>query len=113
MRICKYKSYDDLICKHWFEYCKTLLNEEFPRRAILDEEPFEQEIPNFAKDEVEIAIRKMKRGKAVGPDQLSAEFWRCMEDIGVQWLTILFNKIKSGLPMPDDWKSSYLIPSIV
>ena len=52
----------------------------------------------------------MKRGKAVGPDKIPLEFWLEMGDCGLKWLTALFNKIKSGSPMPDAFRKSYLLP---
>ena len=29
---------------------------------------------------------------------------------GLKWLTALFNEIKSGIPMPDAFRKSYLLP---
>ena len=52
----------------------------------------------------------MKRGKAVGPDKILLEFWLEMGDCGLKWLTALFNKIKSGSPMSDAFRKSYLLP---
>ena len=33
-----------------------------------------------------------------------------MGDCGLKWLTALFNKIKSGSPMPGALRKSYLLP---
>lgn len=33
-----------------------------------------------------------------------------MGEMGVKWLTILFNKILNGSPMPKQWRESYLLP---
>lgn len=52
----------------------------------------------------------MKRGKAFGSDKIPAEFWKSMGDVGCEWLAILMNKMKQGDPMPDQWRSSFLIP---
>ncbi|GJS45346.1 retrovirus-related pol polyprotein LINE-1 [Tanacetum coccineum] len=38
------------------------------------------------------ALRKMGRNKAVGPDEIPIEAWRCLGGEGVRWLTTLFNK---------------------
>ena len=53
---------------------------------------------------------EMKRGKAVGPEKIPLEFLLEMDDCGLKWLTALFNKIKSGNPMPDSFRKSYLLP---
>ncbi|GJW09732.1 retrovirus-related pol polyprotein LINE-1 [Tanacetum coccineum] len=60
--------------------------------------------------EVTAALQRMGRNKAVGPDQIPIEAWRCLEDEGVKWLTCLFNKIFLGAKMPDEWRLSEVIP---
>ncbi|GKD69888.1 retrovirus-related pol polyprotein LINE-1, partial [Tanacetum coccineum] len=52
----------------------------------------------------------MGRNKAVGPDQITNETWRCLEDEEVKWLTCLFNKIFLSAKMPDEWRLSEVIP---
>ena len=44
-------------------------------------------------DEVEAALRRMKKGKTVGPDDIPVEAWKCLEEIGVKFLTNLMNTI--------------------
>ena len=39
--------------------------------------------------EVECALKKMKLGKALGPDGIPIEMWKCLVDEGVSWLTII------------------------
>ena len=39
------------------------------------------------------ALKRMKRGKALGPDGIPIEVWRCLGDIAIVWLTKLFNHI--------------------
>ncbi|KAJ7957409.1 Retrovirus-related Pol polyprotein LINE-1 [Quillaja saponaria] len=60
--------------------------------------------------EVKEAMHKMKNGKALGPDDIPIEVWRCLGDIGVTWLTNLFNKILVTKKMSDEWRKSTLIP---
>ena len=52
----------------------------------------------------------MKKGKAVGPDELSVEVWKCMEKMGIKFLTRLFNRLLMGERMPEGWRRSLLIP---
>ena len=35
----------------------------------------------------------MKKGKAVGPEELPVEVLKCMEEMGMEFLTRLFNKL--------------------
>ncbi|GJX60025.1 retrovirus-related pol polyprotein LINE-1 [Tanacetum coccineum] len=60
--------------------------------------------------EVRTALQRMGRNKAVGPDQIPIEAWRCLEDEGVKWLTCLFNKIFLSEKMPEEWRLSEVIP---
>ena len=43
--------------------------------------------------EVREALKRMKGGKAMGPDGIPIEVWRCLWDIAIVWLTKLFNHI--------------------
>ena len=36
-------------------------------------------------------MKRMKHGKAVGPDDIPIEAWKALGDIGVNFLTKLFN----------------------
>ena len=52
----------------------------------------------------------MKKGKAVRPDELQVEVWKCMEKMGIEFLTRLFNRLLMGERMPEKWRRSVLIP---
>ncbi|GJY29823.1 retrovirus-related pol polyprotein LINE-1 [Tanacetum coccineum] len=56
------------------------------------------------------ALRKMGRNKAVGPDEIPIEAWRCLGGERVRWLTILFNKTLSRAKMPEGWRLGEVIP---
>ena len=43
--------------------------------------------------EVKEALKRMKIVKALGPDGIPIEAWKCMVYNGLSWLTKLFNKI--------------------
>ena len=42
-------------------------------------------------EEVEEALKKMGRIKAVGPDNIPIEVWRGLGEEDIRWLTNLFN----------------------
>ena len=46
--------------------------------------------------EVEIgeALKRMKGGKAMGPDGIPIEVWRCLGDRVIVWLSKLFNRLR-------------------
>ena len=50
----------------------------------------------------------MKRGKAVGPDDVP-EAWKCLGEVAVEFLTTTLNEILESERMPEEW-SSVLVP---
>ena len=52
----------------------------------------------------------MKQGKAVGLDELPVEVWKCMGEMGIEFLTRMFNKLLVGETIPKEWRRSVLIP---
>ncbi|XP_071718196.1 uncharacterized protein [Rutidosis leptorrhynchoides] len=67
-------------------------------------------IKRISQEEVRSALRKMGRNKAVGPDQIPIEAWRCLGEDGVRWLTCLYNKTLRSYKMPTEWRLSEIIP---
>ncbi|CAL5400242.1 unnamed protein product [Camellia sinensis] len=107
---------DDEIKERWKNYFEKLLNEEHGSTTIGEEiisntinqdYRFYRRIRNF---EVEIALKKMKSNKALGPDDIPIEAWKCLGKKGVAWLTRLFSKILLTRNMPDEWRKSILVP---
>jgi hypothetical protein len=60
--------------------------------------------------EVKDALKRMKGGKAMGPDGIPIEVWRSLGDVAIVWLTKLFNLIFRSNTMPDEWRRSILVP---
>ena len=101
----------EAVLKRWKEYFKKLLNEENnrdPRRG--EAEVVNQAVNCVSRKEVKNALRTMKKGKAVGPDELSVEVWKCMGKMEIEFLTRLFNRLLMGERMPEEWRRSVLIP---
>ena len=57
----------------------------------------------FSFNEVESVVKSLKGGKSSGWDTIPNEFLMHAPKILVQWLTILFNKVKSTGTMPKGW----------
>ncbi|KAL6564528.1 hypothetical protein OROMI_015978 [Orobanche minor] len=74
----------------------SMVNREFKRR--------------IQKGEVTMALKKMGSKKAEGPDGIPIEVWRCLGERGIDWLTMLFNKIWRSNKMPSAWRKSILVP---
>jgi len=69
-----------------------------------------RECSHISKEEVKEALRKMKSGKAVGPDLIPVEVWKCLGEVGVDWLIEFFNIIFRTTKMPSEWRTSTVIP---
>ncbi|KAK3527847.1 hypothetical protein QTP86_009209 [Hemibagrus guttatus] len=52
----------------------------------------------------------MKSGKAVGPDDILVEVWKCLGEAAVEFLTSLFNRVLESERMPEEWRRSVLVP---
>ncbi|KAK3569707.1 hypothetical protein QTP86_003576 [Hemibagrus guttatus] len=52
----------------------------------------------------------MKSGKAVGPDDIPVEVWKCLGEAAVEFLTSLFNRVLESEEMPEEWRRSVLVP---
>ncbi|GFS26516.1 LINE-1 retrotransposable element ORF2 protein [Elysia marginata] len=90
----------DKILERWAEYTHELFD---------DNRKFDHNVMkrNFAglpimKDEVRAAIRKMKAGKATGPDGVAVEMIEALEEYRVEKLTSLLNNIYDTGEIPTD-----------
>ncbi|KAL5577569.1 hypothetical protein UlMin_019268 [Ulmus minor] len=52
----------------------------------------------------------MKLWKAVELDVIPIEAWKCLGEVGIQWLTRLFNKILKTRKMADSWRHNIVVP---
>jgi hypothetical protein len=67
-------------------------------------------VHRIQESEVKDALKRMKGGKAMGPDGIPIELWRTLRDIVIVWLTKLFNLIFRSNKMPNEWRRSILVP---
>ena len=101
----------EAVLKRWKEYFEKLMNEENNRDPRTEEtEVVNEEVNCVSREEVKNALRRMKKDKAVGPDELPVEVWKCMGEMGIKILTRLFNRLLMGERMPEEWRRSVLIP---
>ena len=67
-------------------------------------------VRRIQESEVKEALKRMKGGKAMGPDCIPIEVWKGLGDIAIVWLTKLFNLIFRANKMPEEWRRSILVP---
>ena len=87
------------IIKRWEEYIEELFYDERGIKPTRKDEDYGEDI---LKSEVEFALRKMKRGKAPGPDQVNVEMLDSAGEIGLEKLTELINKGYNTGNIPGD-----------
>ena len=86
----------EAVLKRWKKYFEKLMNEENNRDPRTEEaEMFNEEVNCVSRKKVKNALRRMKTGKAVGPDELPIKVWKCMGEIGIKFVTRLFNRINA------------------
>ncbi|MCJ8740989.1 hypothetical protein PDJAM_G00065450 [Pangasius djambal] len=102
---------EESVQRRWKEYFEELLNEENEREKRVEEvTSVEQKVDKIIKDEVRKALKRMKSGKAVGPDDIPVEVWKCLGEAAVEFLTSLFNRVLESEKMPEEWRSIVLVP---
>ncbi|KAK3523074.1 hypothetical protein QTP86_012651 [Hemibagrus guttatus] len=95
----------------WKEYFEELMNEENEReKRVEGVNSVEQKVDKIRKDEVRKALKRMKSGKAVGPDDIPVEVWKCLGEAAVEFLANLFNRVLESERMPEEWRRSVLVP---
>ena len=101
----------EAVLKRWKEHFEKLMNEENDKEPRKEEaEVVNEEVNSVSREEVKNALKKMKKGKAVWPDELPVEDWKCTGEMGIKVLTRLLNRLLMGERMPEEWRRSVLIP---
>lgn len=72
---------------------------------------YKMETPNITPDEIKEQIKKMRNGKAAGPDEIKAEVYKCILDDNdlITMMAYLLNKTLEEGNVPNDWKQSKTI----
>ena len=70
--------------QRWKEYFDNLLNEENPRKGReMKTEDKERDVEDTSGEEVKTGLRKMKKGKDQGLDDIPVEAWIALGKCGV------------------------------
>ncbi|KAK3517657.1 hypothetical protein QTP70_014902, partial [Hemibagrus guttatus] len=102
---------EESVQRRWKEYFEELMNEENEREKRVERvNSVEQKVDKIRKDEVRKALKRMKSGKAVGPDDIPVEVWKCLGEAAVEFLASLFNRALESERMPEEWRRRVLVP---
>ncbi|KAK3518092.1 hypothetical protein QTP70_033311 [Hemibagrus guttatus] len=101
---------EESVQRRWKEYFEELMNEENEReKRVEGVNSVEQKVDKIRKDEVRKALKRMKSGKAVGPDDIPVEVWKCLGEAAVEFLISLFNRFLQSEKMLEEWRRSVLL----
>ena len=100
----------DMIIGRWKGYFDKLLNEENPRFIFNDGVPNKGVTQGISRNEVKVAISRMKNGKATGMDGIPVEVWKCLGEEGIDMLWDLMKGIYEQEKIPTEWRDSVIIP---
>ncbi|GFO38846.1 endonuclease-reverse transcriptase [Plakobranchus ocellatus] len=88
------------------EYVEDLFKDDRSKKPKIKEKI---EGPTILKEEVEAAVKKMKNGKATGPDNIPVEIIKALDNLGIDMTTRLLNAIYDSGPIPEDLCKSVFI----
>ncbi|XP_076359111.1 uncharacterized protein LOC143251751 [Tachypleus tridentatus] len=94
------------ILNRWSEYIGELYNDNRSPTSHIETDT--EGLP-FMPDEVEHAMKKIHKGKAAGPDDISIELLLALKEVGIQEVTKLLNTIYDTGEIPEDFKKSVFI----
>ncbi|KAI5726127.1 hypothetical protein M8J77_024147 [Diaphorina citri] len=98
------------IKERWKTYFEKLLNEENPRNVFEEGTPNEGMTAEISREEVVLAVKKMKNGKATGPDEIPVEAWKSLGEKGIDILWKMMKQIYERERIPDEWRESEIVP---
>ena len=99
------------ILSRWTEYCSELYNyESCGDNSVLDcSQPPEEDLQPILREEVEIAVASLKRGKSAGVDNIPAELVQAGGETMIDVLTEICNRIWRTAEWPTPWTQSLII----
>ena len=95
----------------WTEYCSELYNyESCGDNAVLDcSQPPEEDLQPILREEVEIAVASLKKGKSAGVDNIPAELVQAGGETMIDVLTEICDRIWRTGEWPTPWTQSLII----
>ena len=91
-------------------FYKSLHTQTVPTpESTMKSSPDTEEIPEFTEEEVERAIKRMKRHKAQGVDGITSDIIKLGGPIVLTYLTNIFNNILKTKRIPDSWHEAKIV----
>ena len=89
---------------------EEIMNKENDWDHVTEAGMVEGPIKNVTREEMAIAIKVMKPGKAAGLSEVCAKMISASEEVGVSVMVELCQRVLDGKGMPDEWQTSVLVP---
>ncbi|GFO00874.1 RNA-directed DNA polymerase from mobile element jockey-like [Plakobranchus ocellatus] len=94
------------ILNRWSEYITEFYHDDRdPPPTISNED----EGPHILEEEIQMALKKMKKGKAAGPDDIPSEMLTALGEFGIKEVIKLLNTIHATGEIPTNLKKSVYI----
>ena len=92
------------------DFCKSLYYQTVPTpESAIKSSPDTEKIPKFTEEEVERAIKMMKRHKAYGMDGTASDILKRRGQSVLTYLTNIFNNISKTKQIPFSWHEAKLV----
>lgn len=96
----------------WETYFKELLNPETTNdQAPVFTPAYEDyEEPEILEQEVREATKRSHNNKATGIDNIPIEAIKACHEVGIKWMTKIFNQAWKERKVPEDWQRAVIVP---
>ena len=105
---------NNITMDEWFNHFKKVLDTEMvdeQQDDIFDTDDNEPLLDRpISREEVLLAVRKLKSCKAAGPDDVIGELFKYSGNVVIDFLVQLFNFLFNNGVFPDNWTESILLP---
>ena len=101
---------EDNILKRWHEYTTELYSNDRGKVPKIDVDEEAQKVPYIPETEILKAITQLPKNKAVGEDNIPAEFLQCLGEKGKEKIITIINKIYQNGEIPAHFLKSIFIP---
>ena len=94
----------------WKNQMEEIMNKENDWDYMTTARMVEGPIRNVPREEMAIAIKVMKPGRAAGPSEVCAEMISASGEVGFSVMVELCQRVLDGKGKPDEWQTSVLVP---
>ena len=94
----------------WKNHMEEIVNKENDWSHVTAASMVKKSIKNVTREEMAIAIKVMKPGKAAGPSKVCVEVVSAGGEVGASAMVELCQRVLYGKGMPNEWQTSVLVP---